>query len=205
MIVALGQFALERAANDLSHWQRYFPLSPPLFASVNLSRRQLRDPGFEELLTETIRKYQVAPGTLGLEITKSAVAGDANLAAILTRLRGLGAGLAMDDFGTGASSLSQFRNLPFDTVKIDKSFLGRHADGGAGQDAGLVLQSIIALAHELKRAVVAEGVESAEDAAWLTSLGCDFGQGFHFSPPLSPVDVLSFIARHHDIAAATSP
>ena len=93
----------------------------------------------------------------------------------------------MDDFGTGASSLSQFRNLPFDTVKIDKSFLSRHADGGAGEDAGLVLQSIIALAHELKRAVVAEGVESAEDAAWLASLGCDFGQGFHFSPPLSPV------------------
>ena len=204
LIVALGQFALERAANDLSHWQRYFPLSPPLFASVNLSRRQLRDPGFEELLTETIRKYQVAPGTLGLEITESAVAGDANLAANLTRLRGLGAGLAMDDFGTGASSLSQFRNLPFDTVKIDKSFLSRHADGGAGEDAGLVLQSIIALAHELRRAVVAEGVESAEDAAWLASLGCDFGQGFHFSPPLSPVDVLSFIARHHDVAAATS-
>ena len=204
LIVTLGRFALERAASDLSHWQRYFPLSPPLFVSVNLSRRQLRDPGFEELLTETVHKNALAQGTLTLEVTESAVVDDGNLAASLARLRGLGAGLAMDDFGTGASSLSQFRDLPFDTVKIDKSFLTRSANGQMGQDAGLVLHSVIGLAHDLKRTVVVEGVEGAEDAAWLESLGCAFGQGFYFSPPLSPADTLSFIARHHDVTAATS-
>jgi EAL domain-containing protein (putative c-di-GMP-specific phosphodiesterase class I) len=204
LIVTLGRFALERAANDLSHWQRYFRLSPALFVSVNLSRRQLRDPGFEELLSETVRKNALMQGTLTLEVTESAVAGDSNLAATLVRLRGLGASLAMDDFGTGASSLSQFRDLPFDTVKIDKSFLRRQADGAIGEDANRVLHSIIALAHDLKRTVVAEGVESAEDAAWLASLGCEFGQGFYFSPPLTPSDTLTFIARHHDVAAATS-
>ena len=203
LIVNLGRFALERAANDLSHWQRYFPLSPPLFVSVNLSRRQLRDPGFEELLTETVHKNALTQGTLTLEVTESAVVDDPNLAATLTRLRGLGAGLAMDDFGTGASSLSQFRDLPFDTVKIDKSFLTRAADGASDRDAELVLQSIIALAHDLKRTVVVEGVEGAEDAARLESLGCAFGQGFYFSPPLSPADTLAFIARHHDATAAT--
>jgi EAL domain-containing protein (putative c-di-GMP-specific phosphodiesterase class I) len=120
------------------------------------------------------------------------------------RLRGLGASLAMDDFGTGASSLSQFRDLPFDIVKLDKSFLRRQADGAIGEDANRVLHSIITLARDLKRTVVAEGVESAEDAAWLASLGCEFGQGFYFSPPLTPSDTLTFIARHHDVAAATS-
>ena len=204
LIVNLGRFALERAANDLSHWQRYFPLSPPLFVSVNVSRRQLRDPGFEELLTETVHKNAVAQGTLALELTESATADDPNLAASLARLKGVGAGLAMDDFGTGASSLSQFRDLPFDTVKMDRGFLARRAENVAGDEAGRVLRSVITLAHDLKRTVVAEGVENAEDAAWLASLGCEFGQGFYFSPPLSPADALSFIARHHDATAATS-
>lgn len=204
LIVSLGRFALERAANDLSHWQRYFPLSPPLFVSVNVSRRQLRDPGFEELLTETVHKYAVAQGTLTLELTESATADDPNLAAALTKLKGVGAGLAMDDFGTGASSLSQFRDLPFDTVKMDQGFLVRSGEGTNDEEAGRVLRSVITLAHDLKRTVVAEGVENAEDAAWLASLGCEFGQGFYFSPPLSPADALSFIARHHDVTAATS-
>ena len=204
LIVALGRFALERAANDLSHWQRYFPLSPPLFVSVNLSRRQLRDPGFEELLSETIHKNALVQGTLTLEVTESAVADDGNLTEALTRLRDLGAGLAMDDFGIGTSSLSRFHDLPFDTVKIDRSFLRRQPDGQVGEDANRVLHSVIDLAHDLKRTVVAEGVENAEDAAWLASSGCEFGQGFYFSPPLTPSDTLTFIARHHDVAAATS-
>ena len=201
LIVSLGRFALERAANDLSHWQRYFPLSPPLFVSVNLSRRQLRDSGFENLLTETVHRHALAQGTLTLEVTESAAAEDPGLATSLMRLKGLGAGLAMDDFGTGASSLSRFRDMPFDTVKLDRSFLARHGDGDA--DAGRILQSVVTMAHDLGRSVVVEGVESADDAEWLRSLDCEFGQGFYFSPPLSPADALAFIARHHDMTAAT--
>ena len=202
LIVTLGRFALERTANDLSHWQRYFPLSPPLFASVNLSRRQLRDPGFETLLTETVHKYALAQGTLTLEVTESTAADDPGLAAGLARLKGLGAGLAIDDFGTGSSSLSRLRDLPFDTVKLDRSFLSRSDE--SSDEAERVLRSVVGLAHDLGRCVVAEGVESGGDADWLASLGCEFGQGFYFSPPLSPADALAFIARHHDMAAATS-
>ncbi len=204
LIVELGRFALERAARDLSHWQRYFPLSPAIFASVNLSKRQLRDPGFEEALAATMKANAIPPGTLILEVTESAAAADANFTAHLPRLRALGAGLAIDDFGTGVSNLSQFRAWPFDTVKIDKSLTARHAEHEAAADSGRVLNSIITLAHDLKRNVVAEGVESAEDAAWLAQQGCEFGQGFYFSPPLSAAEALSFIARHHDAAAATS-
>ena len=204
LIVALGRFALEQAAADLCQWQRYFPLAPALFASVNLSRRQLQGGGFEELLGQVLNKSQILPGTLKLEITESAVGSDAELAGMLGRLRALGAGLAIDDFGTGASSLSRLRSLPFDTVKIDQSFLARHVGSDLANDSAVVLSSIISMAHELGRAVVVEGVESESDAAWLKSLGCAFGQGYYFSPPLAPSEALAFIAKYYDVASASS-
>ena len=204
LIVALGGFALERAASDLAHWQKYFPVTPPLFVSVNLSRRQLRDGAFETLLARVLKSSDIAPGTLKLEVTESAVESDAQLSAMLSRIRALGAGLSIDDFGTGASSLSRLRNLPFDTVKIDKSFLGRQPGSVNPEDAGLVLSSIVTLAHDLRRAVVVEGVESAEDEEWLKELGCEFGQGYYFSRALATAEALAFIAKHYDVAAATS-
>ncbi|HWF65554.1 MAG TPA: EAL domain-containing protein, partial [Rhizomicrobium sp.] len=153
LIVELGRFALERAAHDLAHWQRYFPLSTPLFASVNLSKRQLRDPGFEELLAATMKAHAIPPGTLILEVTESAAAADAKFATNLARLRSLGVGLAIDDFGTGVSNLGQLRAWPFDTVKIDKSLVARHAGHETAADANQVLRSIITLAHDLRRKV----------------------------------------------------
>ena len=204
LIVALGRFALEQAAGELSRWQRYFPLQPPLFVSVNLSRRQMRDSGFEDLFGQVLKHSQVMPGTLKLEVTESAVGSDAEMAGMLGRLRAMGAGLAIDDFGTGASTLSRVRNLPFDTIKIDKSFLARHDGGDLANDSAVVLSSVVAMAHELGRAVVVEGVESESDAAWLNSLGCAFGQGYYFSPPLAPAEALAFIARTYDVASAAS-
>ncbi len=204
LIVALGRFALEQAARDLSHWQRYFPVNPALFVSVNLSRRQLRDGGFEELFVQVLGDSKIAPGSLTLEITESAVGSDAELAGMLGRLRAAGAGLSMDDFGTGASTLSRVRSLPFDTIKIDKSFLARHAGSDLANDSAVVVSSVIAMAHELGRAVVVEGVENQDDAVWLNSLGCEYGQGYHFSAPLTPADALAFIARHYDITAAAT-
>jgi EAL domain-containing protein (putative c-di-GMP-specific phosphodiesterase class I) len=124
---------------------------------------------------------------------------------MLGRLRALGAGLAIDDFGTGASTLSRFRNLPFDTIKIDKSFLARLAGSELGNDSAVVLSSVVAMAHELGRAVVVEGVESESDAVWLNSLGCAFGQGYYFSPPLAPAEALAYIAKYYDVTAAASP
>ncbi|HWC62876.1 MAG TPA: EAL domain-containing protein, partial [Rhizomicrobium sp.] len=204
LIVALGRFALEQAAFELSRWQRYFPLDPPLFASVNLSRRQLSGGGFEALFGQVLQQSQVAPGTLKLEITEGAVGSDGELATMLARLKSLGAGLAIDDFGTGASTLSRFRSLPFDTIKIDQSFLARHAGGTLTNDDDVVLRSVISMAQTLGRAVVVEGVESESDAAWLNSLGCEYGQGYYFSPPLAPAEVLAFIAKNYDVSAAAS-
>jgi diguanylate cyclase (GGDEF)-like protein len=202
LIVALGGFALERAADDLAHWQKYFPVTPPLFVSVNLSRRQLRDGAFEKLLGRVLKASDIAPGTLKLEVTESAVEADAELSSMLSRIRARGAGLSIDDFGTGASSLSRLRTLPFDTVKIDRSFLHRSPGGDGHADASLVLSSIVTLAHDLKRAVVVEGVESAEDEERLKALGCEFGQGYHFAPALAAADALAFIAKHYDVGAS---
>jgi EAL domain-containing protein (putative c-di-GMP-specific phosphodiesterase class I) len=204
LIVGLGKFALEQAAGDLSHWQRYFPVTPPLFASVNLARRQLRDSGFEQLFAQVASTNRIEPGSLKLEITESAMGNDNDLSPVLTRLKETGAGLAIDDFGTGASSLSRFRTMPFDTIKIDRSFLARNSGSALGNDSAVILSSIVGMAHELGRAVVVEGVESEEDAAWLASLGCEFGQGYYFSAPLAQTEALAFIARHYDMKAAAS-
>ena len=197
LIVALGRFALERAASDIARWQHYFPIDPPLFVSVNVSRRQLRDADFEKYLRALMAKAAVLRGALKLEVTESALAACEDLRPILERLRALGAGLAIDDFGTGVSALSQLKDIPFDTLKIDQSFLKNR-----GRDGAVVLGSIVNLAHELKRAVVAEGVESEGDAQWLKELGCEYAQGFHFSQPLAPSDVLDYIARNFRASGA---
>ena len=201
LIVALGRLALEQAANDLAHWQRYFPLKPPLFVSVNFSRRQLKDTGFEALLKTILGGSGISEGSLNLEITESAIAADPKLPQIMARIRALGASLSIDDFGTGASTLSEFRNLPVDTVKIDKSFLARHGGTDIDTDGEVVLSGIVDMAHDLKRAVVAEGIESEADAQFLARIGCEFGQGYYFSPALDGAAALDYIARHYNMAA----
>jgi diguanylate cyclase (GGDEF)-like protein len=203
LIVALGRFALQRAARDLAQWQRFFPLKPPLFVSVNLSRRQLRDPDFESFLAKLLRASGIIAGTLALEVTESAVASDKECQAALERIRALGTSLAIDDFGTGHSSLSQLKDLLFDTVKVDKSFLERRTNGAS--DGEVVLASIVALVRDLKRHIVVEGVETEEDAQRLKDIGCEFAQGFYFSAPLAPADTLNYLAMHYDPGMAVKP
>lgn len=203
-IVALGRIALERAANDLGLWQRHFPLAPPLFVSVNVSRRQLRDEDFGLFLGAVMHNAAIAPGSLKLEVTESAVASSQGMRTALERCRELGAGISIDDFGTGVSSLSQLKDIPFDTIKVDQSFLARHKSPQSNADGDVVLKSIIALARDLNRSVVVEGVENEQDADWLKALGCEFAQGFYFSQPLPSAEALKFIALHFDMQSARS-
>lgn len=202
VIVGLGRVALERAAHDVARWQKFFPLTPPLFVSVNVSRRQLRDEDFGIFLGGLLHNETVAAGTLKLEVTESTVAANHDVQEALERCRQLGAGLSIDDFGTGVSSLSQLRDLPFDTIKIDQSFLARHADANMAADGDVVLKSIIEMAQNLKRSVVVEGVENAKDADWLKAMGCEYAQGFYFSAPLPAAQALQYIALHFDSQAS---
>jgi EAL domain-containing protein (putative c-di-GMP-specific phosphodiesterase class I) len=196
LIVSLGRFALERTASDLADWQRYFPVEPPLFASVNISRRQLREENFASSVQRLLSTGKFRQGSYKLEITESAIELDERARDVLEHLHRMGAGLAIDDFGTGLSTLSQLKDLPVDTIKADRSFLARRADYGQAGDATAVMRSILTLGHDLNRTVIVEGVEHERDAMWLRQLGCKFAQGFHFSPPLAPDEALKYIATH---------
>jgi diguanylate cyclase (GGDEF)-like protein/PAS domain S-box-containing protein len=193
-IVELGRFALSRAATDLAAWQKLFPSNPPLFVSVNVSRRQLKGRQFETHLARIVARAGIDPGSLKLELTESAAGSADGLLETLRRLRGHGASLALDDFGTGLSTLGMLRDAPFDTVKIDRSFLVRTREGDA--DGAVVLRSIVALAHELGRAVVLEGVETEADLGIVRNVGCDYAQGYHFAGPLAQGEVPAFIAAN---------
>jgi diguanylate cyclase (GGDEF)-like protein len=192
LIVGLGRHALRQAAKDLSRWQQFFPSRPALYVSVNVTWRQIADETFARELGTILKRAGLAKESLRLEVTESAVmAGAESAEAGLKRLKEMGASLAIDDFGTGNSSLSQLARLPFDTIKIDRSFMTSARQDPAGAK---VLASILSLAHELKLAVVAEGVESEEDATLLRAMGCEQGQGFVFGAPMPAAQIFGFIA-----------
>jgi diguanylate cyclase (GGDEF)-like protein/PAS domain S-box-containing protein len=182
LIVDLGLFMLERTARQLSAWQRSIRRREPLFASVNVSSQQLLRQDLIHDLRTVLSRSALARGTLKLELTESLVMENPEHAAqLLNRIRELGAGLALDDFGTGHSSLAYLQRFPFDTIKIDKSFV-RMTNKGTRP---VILRSIISLAHDLGMDVVAEGAETDSDAIELYQLGCEFAQGFVFGEPMS--------------------
>ncbi len=182
LIVDLGLFVMERSARQLSAWQRMSRQRDPIFVSVNVSSRQLLRHDLIHDLRTVLARSPVARGTLKLELTESLVMENPEHAAqLLQRIRELGAGLALDDFGTGHSSLAYLQRFPFDTIKIDQSFVRANNKG----TRPVLLRSIVSLAHDLGMDVVAEGAESDSDAVELYQIGCEYAQGYAFGEPMS--------------------
>jgi len=181
LIVDLGTFVMDQTARQLAVWQRAMRAREPIFASVNVSSRQLLRHDLLHDIRTVLSRSSVARGTLKLELTESLVMDNPEHAAqMLTRIRELGVGLSIDDFGTGHSSLSYLQRFPFDTLKIDQSFVRTTSRG----TRPVILKSIIALAHDLGMDVVAEGAETDSDAVELYQLGCEYAQGFAFGEPM---------------------
>ncbi|MEM7769636.1 MAG: EAL domain-containing protein [Cyanobacteria bacterium P01_A01_bin.37] len=179
LVVALGNWVIEEGCQQLQQWQMEFA-EPQLSMSFNISARQFAQPDLVFRIQDALERYQLSPTSLKLEITESILLETAQtVTERLEQLRAIGIQLSLDDFGTGYSSLQYLNELPVDTLKIDRSFvqsLERHE--------GKVIQAIIGLAQNLGMTVIAEGIETPEQLAYLKHLNCDHGQGFLFSQPL---------------------
>ncbi|WP_418885015.1 EAL domain-containing protein [Aurantimonas endophytica] len=181
LIVQLGQFALEEAAKRLSDWH-LMTSDPTIFVSVNISSRQLIRQDLIADVRTVVSRYRLPPESLKLELTESLVMDNPERSAqLLARLREIGVGLSLDDFGTGYSSLAYLMRFPFDTLKIDQSFLRNNTQ----PQRPIILNSIVTMAHDLGLKVVAEGIESESDLNLLRQLNCEFAQSFLFSQPLT--------------------
>ncbi|MBW3601192.1 MAG: EAL domain-containing protein [Actinobacteria bacterium] len=202
LIVEVGRWVLEQACRQARGWPPGESGRRPL-VSVNLSARQLQDPGIVDEVAECLRTSGLPARDLVLEVTETSLMSDAEATMErLHRLKALGLSLAIDDFGTGYSSLSYLQRFPVDIIKIDKTFVGSLTTGA--EDAKLA-EGILTLAKTLGVKTVAEGIEQPGQLASLRSLGCAYGQGFLFSRPL-PTEALGRLLEDPDrfagIAAA---
>jgi EAL domain-containing protein (putative c-di-GMP-specific phosphodiesterase class I) len=178
--IPIGRFVLEQALGQLARWRAR---KPQMMLSINISARQLRDPALPALLSEAITHAELDPGAICLEVAETAVAGNPHeVVKALENLKLTGVRIALDDFGSGASSLSALRDLPIDALKIHESFTGPVEQ--SSQDAGVVA-ALVELGHALGLDVVAEGVESPTQLEQLRELGCDAAQGYAIGAPVS--------------------
>jgi len=192
LVVPMGEQVLEYACRCAVEWQRQFPRRTPLVLSVNLSARQLSRPDLAETVARVLRETGMEGGCLNLDITEMVYVSTLERhTAVLDRLKGMGVEISIDDFGTIYSSLSYLKRLPADTIKIDKSFV--KGLGEVVEDTAVV-QMIIWLAHTLGMEVIAEWVESEDQARLLKELGCDMAQGYHFAKPLPPEEIPALLS-----------
>ena len=194
LIVPIGRMVLEEACNQARAWQERYAAEEPLVTCVNISAKQFQHPELAQDVARVLQQTGLEPGRLQFEITESVVMEDAHSTLdTLRRLEALGVQLAIDDFGTGYSSLSYLKRFPVSFLKIDRSFV---EPLGEDPEDAVIVSGIISLAHTLGLQVVAEGVETTRQLAYLQGLGCDVAQGNYFSEPLPGEAASALLAWH---------
>jgi len=191
LIVPIGQWVLREACRQAREWQAEGLLTVPV--AVNVSALELRSKGFLDGVRRALAETGLEPRLLELELTETVLMeSTASTAAVLRELRAMGIRLAVDDFGTGYSSLSYLARFPIDSLKVDQSFI-RQIVGDS--DGSPIVTAVISMGKSLRHRVIAEGVETAEQLAFLVSQRCEEGQGFHFSPPLEADQFAALLER----------
>ena len=186
LISTIGAWVLKTVAQQLVLWRNASDTNTYPCVAVNVSPLQLNEHSFGPKLEQLLDDLSLPPGALELELTETAIMKDPDTAIrVLTYVQNIGVRVSVDDFGTGYSSFSYLRKIPIDFLKIDLSFT---TDIGTSADADVIVRAIINLAHTLKLKVIAEGVETAEQAKFLTEEGCDFLQGYYFGKPSPAAD-----------------
>jgi diguanylate cyclase (GGDEF)-like protein len=193
-ILPIGAWVIEEACRQAANWRDEFARREPLAISVNLSAKQFSNGAdLLEQIEWSLKAFALSPRLLHLEITESAIMRDPDVATVtLMELHRLGIEVHLDDFGTAYSSLGYLQRFPVDTLKIDRSFISSAASAAVRNPE--IVQTITSLARSLSLTTTGEGIETAEQLAYLRSLGCTHGQGYYFSRPLNPADATCLIA-----------
>lgn len=198
LILPLGHMMLVEACRQWRRFREQVPDCLPLVMSVNVSKRQLMESDLPQEIERILMESGTPPEALKLEVTESVIMQDAEtITPMLIELRRRGLKLAMDDFGQGHSSLGCLHKFPIDCLKIDRVFVSNMgvSESGLNIEYTAIVQAIVTLAHNLGMQVVAEGVEGPGQLVQLQSLGCDFGQGFHFARPVTSEQAIELILR----------
>jgi len=191
LILPVGEWVIGEAAAQLRAWQREGLESVPV--AVNLSAKQFRRRDLDMLIKTVLQASGTPARLIELEITESCLMDDPEEAVrLLAGLRAAGLKISVDDFGTGYSSLSYLTRLPLTALKIDRSFV---RDSASSTQAASIVRSVIDMAHNLNFTVIAEGVETPEQVAFLRRHGCDLGQGYLFDPPMTAADLALRLRR----------
>jgi diguanylate cyclase (GGDEF)-like protein/PAS domain S-box-containing protein len=197
-IEAVSAWAIDEALRQLGSWRLAWPGVEDLSVSVNVSARDLAQPGLVERVRDSLRRAGMPPGALVLEVTESTLMGQLDVArAVLRELRAMGVRLAIDDFGTGYSSLAYLSTLPFDHLKIDRSFVIGLQTSPENRE---IVRTVVSLARSLDKRVVAEGIETQEQLEQLIALGAHVGQGYLLSRPLTAEATAAMLAARADQA-----